>query len=82
LPKRWRSPSQPRHLVEAGVAFEARVVDSHFLQAKHVEIGHRARFGHHALDADRAVEAAEPLHVPGNQIHLMPALMKLCTNWR
>ena len=74
--------AQPRHLVEAGVAVEARIVDGHFLQAQHVEVGHRQRFVHHALDADRAVQAAEPLHVPGDEFHLIPARMKLCTNWR
>jgi hypothetical protein len=58
-----------RRLVLRRVAPQTRVVDRHLLQAQHVEVGHRARVLHHAGHVDTAVQAAEPLHVPGDQFH-------------
>ena len=63
-----REIAHARHLVEAGIAFEPRVVDGDFLQAQHAEVDHRAGLMQHTLDTDPLVQAAEPLHVPGDQV--------------
>jgi hypothetical protein len=54
----------------AVLPLRAWVVDRHFLQAQHVEVGHRTRVLHHAGHVDAAVQAAEPLHIPGDQFHV------------
>jgi hypothetical protein len=61
--------AQQGRLVVRRIALQLREVDRHLLQAEHVEIGHLARTVQHARQIDHAVQAAEPLHVPGDQVH-------------
>ena len=73
-------------LIGGIVAGEIGKVVGHLLQAEHIEIGHAAGMGDEARKIDASVDAAAPLHVPGDELHRypqrMPARMKLCTNWR
>src|SRR5204863_2874575 len=73
-----------RELVGIVVAFEQRrgKVVRQLLKAQDVEVRELAGMRDHARGVDAAVEAAEPLHVPGNQIHLIPSRMNDATNWR
>ena len=79
-----------RHVgVALGDLLQAQHVEAAFA-------GQAARAFHNARGAHHAVEAAAPLGVPGDEFHgvilrraacgglryLMPARMKLCTNWR
>src|SRR4029077_11655242 len=50
------------------------------LHAKDVEIGKRLRVPHDACRVDPLVDAAAPLRIPGDELHLIPAHMKDCTN--
>jgi hypothetical protein len=60
-----------RELVGIVVALEQRrgKVVRQLLDAEDVEIRERARLRDHARGIDAAVEAAEPLHVPGDEVH-------------
>ncbi len=67
-------------LVVRGITFKQRVVHRHFLHANYIEIGHGARCVNHACDIHNSIESAEPLDIPRNDLHLIPARMNDCTN--
>ena len=75
---------EPRELVFVGVAGEPRIrkVVGDLLQAQHVEVGELPRLGDNARRIDAAIDTATPLDVPLDELHRIPARMKLCTNWR
>ena len=50
-----------------------REIVGDFLQAEHVEVGDALRLGDDARRIDAAVDATAPLHVPGEDLHRLPA---------
>ena len=62
-------PRKLPELVLAGGSGQIRIVARHFLQAKHVEIGHVAADTDNALRVHAAVAATAGLNVPGYYIH-------------
>ncbi len=63
---------QRSELVVIRVAGEPRIrkIVGDLLQAQHVEVGERARFRDDPLRVDTSVDAAAPLDIPGDEIHL------------
>ena len=57
---------EQRELVFPRGSGHIRIVARHFLQAKHVDVGHVAAGIDDALRVHAAVAAAAPLDVPGN----------------
>ena len=77
-----KEPRELGELIFAATACKPRVgiVVGDLLQTEDVEVGNRLRMPHDAGRIDFAVDAAAPLDVPGDELHLIPARMNDCTN--
>src|SRR5450759_5974514 len=77
-----KEPRKLGKLIFAATACKTRmgIVVGDLLQTEDVEIGDRLRMPHDAGRIDFAVDAAAPLDIPGNELHLIPARMNDCTN--
>src|SRR5262249_207417 len=66
---------EPGELIVVVVPREARIrkIVGDLLQAKDVEVRESARFVDDAARIDAAVDAAAPLHVPGDELHRTPS---------
>ena len=67
--------AQDGRLIEIRATWQPGVMDRDLLHADHVKAawpGECLRFAHDPLDTDNLVEAAEPLHIPGDELHGAP----------
>src|SRR5271169_1688061 len=78
----WQKMGQLGELVLTPAARQPRIrkIVGDFLQAKDIKICDRPRLPDDPRGIDPPVDAATPLRIPGNELHLIPALMKDCTN--
>src|SRR5579864_3738793 len=78
----WQPPAELRKLILAAASRKPRIrkIVGDFLQAEHVEIGDFPRLPDYPRQINLLVDAAAPLRIPSNQLHLIPALMNDCTN--
>ncbi len=69
-------------LVLTSAAGQSRIgkIVGDLLQAEDIEIRDRPHLPDDPCRIDAPVDATTPLGVPGNELHLIPALMKDCTN--
>ena len=77
-----QEPRELGKLVFAATAGKPRrgIIVGDLLQTQDVEIGDRLRMPHDAGRIDFAIDAAAPLNVPGDELHLIPARMNDSTN--
>src|SRR5438309_8494984 len=80
----WQARRDLRELILAPASRQTRIgkVVGDLLQAKDIEIGDGQGVLDDAPRIDLAIDAAAPLGVPGDELHLIPARMNDCTNCR